>query len=95
VIHAALAGVFLLVCSYATVLLLSAQWPGLAAAWTSRVPFAYSGASLGALLLGMTLWWPLNLVFAKQTEVRRTIGAWNDYWRNCSRIPWGILGRLR
>jgi hypothetical protein len=78
-IHAALAGVFLLVCSYAGVLLISAKWPGIAAAWTSQVPFAYSGASLGALLLGTTLWWPLNLAFAKQTEVRRTITAWNDY----------------
>lgn len=78
-IHAALAGVFLLVLSYAIVLLLSAKLPGLASTWHSWVPFKHSGTSLGALLLGTTLWLPLNLVFRKETELRRTIADWNDY----------------
>ena len=78
-IHAALAGVVLLVCSYTVVLLISSRWPQVAATWTRQVPFAYSGASLGSLILGATLWWPLNQIFPKASEVRRTIRAWNDY----------------
>jgi hypothetical protein len=78
-IHAALAGVFLLILSYTLVSLTSAKWPNLASTWHGWVPFAHSGSSLGALLLGATLWWPLNLVFTKETELRRTIADWNDY----------------
>jgi hypothetical protein len=79
VIHAALAGVFLLVLSYALVLLIAHTWPRLAAIWHGWVPFEHSGTSLGALLLGATMWWPLNFVFTKETELRRTIEDWNDY----------------
>jgi hypothetical protein len=78
-IHAALAGVCLLVLSYTIVLLVAGEWPKLAATWSGWVPFKHSGSSLGALLLGATLWWPLNLVFKKDSELRRTISDWNDY----------------
>src|SRR5215213_7184076 len=78
-IHAALAGVFLLVLSYTIVLIVSAEWPSLATTWYGWVPFKHSGTSLGALLLGATLWWPLNFGFRKETELRRTIADWNDY----------------
>jgi hypothetical protein len=77
--HAALAGVFLLVLSYTLVLLVSELWPNLAATWHRWVPFKHSGTSLGALLLGATLWWPLNFVYQKKSELRRTISDWNDY----------------
>src|SRR4051812_41091989 len=77
--HAALAGVCLLVLSYTIVSLLSAAFPSLADTWQRSVPFTHSGTSLGALLLGATLWWPLNLAFRKEIEVRRTIADWNDY----------------
>ncbi|HEX7335983.1 MAG TPA: hypothetical protein VF252_02145 [Gemmatimonadales bacterium] len=55
------------------------RWPRAAMTWQSWVPFAHSGTSLGALLLGVTLWWPLNLVFTRPSEVKRTIEKWNDY----------------
>jgi hypothetical protein len=77
--HAALAGVFLLVLSYTIVLLLSEALPSLAATWQRWVPFKHSGTSLGALLLGATLWWPLNFAYGKKRELRRTISDWNDY----------------
>jgi Family of unknown function (DUF6338) len=77
--HAALAGVFLLVLSYTIVSLVSELWPNLAATWHRWVPFEHSGTSLGALLLGATLWWPLNLAYEKKGELRRTISDWNDY----------------
>lgn len=35
--------------------------------------------ALGALLLGATLWWPLNFGFSRASEVKRTIEKWNDY----------------
>lgn len=57
-IHSALAGVLLLVVSYIIVLFISGYWPGIAGAWTTRVPFPYSGVSLGALLLGVAAPWP-------------------------------------
>jgi hypothetical protein len=43
------------------------------------VPFENSGTSLGALLLGVTLWLPMNLGFDRRRELRRTIAKWNDY----------------
>jgi hypothetical protein len=30
-------------------------------------------------LLGVTLWWPMNWVFDRKKELRRTIAGWNDY----------------
>jgi hypothetical protein len=77
--HSALAGVVLLVFSYAIVRAVSAWIPAVAARWHSWVPFAHSGTSLGALLLGATLWWPLNLGFTRKRELRKTIAEWNDY----------------
>jgi hypothetical protein len=41
--------------------------------------FEHSGTSLGALLLGSTMWIPLNWFFPREREHRRTIRAWNDY----------------
>jgi hypothetical protein len=78
-LHAALAGVFWLVISYLAVHLIESRWPTAPARWREIVPFAHSGTSLGALLLGVTAWIPLNLVFSRKTEHRRTIRKWNDY----------------
>lgn len=78
-LHAALAGVFWLVVSYIAVCLIAERWPALPDYWRSVMPFEHSGTSLGALLLGVTAWWPLNFLFKRQKEHRRTIRAWNDY----------------
>jgi hypothetical protein len=77
--HAALAGVFLLVLSYILVQVIANARPDIESWWHAYVPFNHFGTSLGALLLGATLWKPLNWGFSRQTELRRTIEAWNDY----------------
>ena len=80
-LHAALAGVVLLVISYAIVRAIGLSRPELYWAWHSLVPFEHSGSSLGALLLGVTLWAPLNRIgFERKKELRRTIAKWNDYF---------------
>jgi Family of unknown function (DUF6338) len=78
-LHAALAGVVLLVVAYAIVRLLVWWRPGAYDVWHSLVPYAHSGTSLLALLLGVTLWAPMNLGFDRRKELRRTIAKWNDY----------------
>jgi hypothetical protein len=78
-IHAALAGVFWLVVSYVMVLQITLHWPDVAAKWHRWVPFEHSGTSLGALLLGAVLWWPLNWFFPRQGQLRRTVREWHDY----------------
>src|SRR5688500_8981224 len=59
-LHSALAGIFLLVVSFAVVSTIATNWPEAYDWWRRLVPFDHSGTSLGALLLGITLWWPLN-----------------------------------
>lgn len=77
--HAALAGVFFLIVSYCVVRLISETFPAFASSWHEQVPIAHSGASLGALLLGISVWIPLNFVYKRPAEIDRTVEAWNDY----------------
>jgi hypothetical protein len=65
-LHAALAGVVLLVVSYSIVRLIVWCWPEAYDGWHRLVPYEHSGTSLGALLLGVTLWSPLNIGFDRR-----------------------------
>lgn len=78
--HAALAGVVFLVIAFVLTRLIAWQFPGAWAWWHKTVPFDYAGTSLGALLLGSTVWAPLNaLFFPREKEAQRAIQEWNDY----------------
>lgn len=79
ILHAAAAGVLLLAASFLAAQILTALAPGLYAAWRAAVPFAYTGTSFGAFLIGAVLWLPLNRWwFPLERETRRAIHAWHD-----------------
>lgn len=77
--HAALAGVVFLVASYLLVAFVVYMWPTAAVTWHARIPFDHSGTSLGAFLLGVFAWIPLNWFLDESKEVKRCIEEWNDY----------------
>lgn len=79
IFHAALAGVFFLGITYGVVRVVTTKWPATYIAWHSLLPITHSGTSLGALLLGISAWIPLNWVFKRPAEINRTIEVWNDY----------------
>jgi hypothetical protein len=80
IFHSAAAGVFLLILSFLVVQLIIDDRPDLYSAWRERVPFAYTGTSFGAFLLGAFAWWPLNkLFFPLAVAQRRVIAEWGDY----------------
>jgi hypothetical protein len=79
IFHAALAGVFLLSVSYVVVRILASKLPATYSAWHEQVPVTHSGTSIGALLLGITAWVPLNWFYKRPAEINRTIEVWNDY----------------
>ena len=78
-LHSALAGIVFLVASFALVSTVATGWPVAYERSHRLVPFEHSGTSLGALLLGTTIWWPLNWFSSRPKEIKRTIEAWNDY----------------
>jgi hypothetical protein len=75
----AIAGFIFLAISYVVTQSLPAIWPGLHRAWTDFAGYPHLGKSLGAFLLGATLWIPLNLVFRKKQWAERTARNWGDY----------------
>jgi hypothetical protein len=80
IFHAAIVGVILLLISL--LLTRSVMWlcPDLASWGRSTVPFAYSGTSLGAFLIGAIAWKPLNeLWYPPDREIYRAIEKWDDY----------------
>lgn len=77
--HAAIAGVALLVVSFLIVRLGEWIFPVAATWWRLHIPFSYSGSSLGAFLLGLCSWWPLNSFFPLEAEAKRAINEWNDF----------------
>jgi hypothetical protein len=80
IFHSAIAGVALLCLSFLIVQALIGLRPGWYASWREVVPFAYTGTSLGAFVLGATTWWPLNrFLFPMESERRRVIREWGDH----------------
>jgi hypothetical protein len=79
IFHAALAGVFFLGVSYVVIRILTSTMPATYSAWHAQVPVAHSGTAIGALLLGVSAWIPLNWFFKRPAEINRTIEVWNDY----------------
>ena len=80
IFHAAAAGLMFLVIAFAVTRFIADYFPQPAASWRDFVPFEYAGTSLLALLLGVTVWWPLNrLFFPEDLAAKRTIEKWNDF----------------
>lgn len=77
-LHAALAGVWFLLIAFAVTRLAILGGPGTYALWRELVPFAYTGTSFLAFLLGATVWVPLNRIHDRETEALRTVEKWGD-----------------
>lgn len=78
--HAALAGAIFLAVAYVLTHMLAARIPELETAWNAFVPFDYSGTSLLAFLLAVTMWWPLNgIVNRREREAEKAVEQWGDF----------------
>ncbi len=80
IMFSALCGVMLLALSTLIVSFLRYRWPVLGEVWQNVVPFAHSGKSFGALLIGLIL--PLFL---------NRVRGWHSY----SNLDWGKEARVR
>jgi hypothetical protein len=48
-------------------------FPSIPTWWSSYVPFAYSGTATLAFTLGAILWWPLNLLYRKESHKTKVV----------------------
>lgn len=77
--HSAIAGCFLVFVSYALSTAFESQNPQVVQEWKRFAPFPYVGTAIGAFVMGMTAWWPLNVLFVESKEISRAIESDDDY----------------
>ena len=76
----ALIGCMLLFLSFSCVKIIAFCFPDAKSTYKSLaiLPFDYTAATLGAFLLGIVLWMPINLVYRERKGIRRAIRQNND-----------------
>ncbi|HEU0079778.1 MAG TPA: hypothetical protein VFQ76_19185 [Longimicrobiaceae bacterium] len=79
-LHAAIAGISFLAAAFLLTRLLNWGFPGLGSWWRRMLPFPYSGTAFLSLVLGGSLWVPLNWLSRSRMEAaNRVIEETGDY----------------